>query len=133
MTNLFLRPSCYECMSRGENRKSDMTIADFWGVDNMVPDMFDDRGTSAVIINSERGYALFEGIQNKIKSVQVNIENITNYNSSYNESVNINKYRYPFFRKINECKSINRLINYYANGGDLGKIKRVIKRIIGRC
>ncbi len=31
--NRILRPSCYKCRSKGENRFSDITLGDFWGIE----------------------------------------------------------------------------------------------------
>ena len=53
--NLSLRPSCYECHSKTKIRNSDITLADFWGIEHMLPEMFDNKGTSLVLTNSEKG------------------------------------------------------------------------------
>lgn len=39
-----LRPSCYKCIAK-ENKMSDLSIADFWGVNKVVPKMNDGKGT----------------------------------------------------------------------------------------
>lgn len=57
--NRMLRPSCYECPYATTERSSDLTIADYWGIDNTELAGFnDDLGTSVVIANSAYGYAL---------------------------------------------------------------------------
>ena len=35
-----LRPSCYECAAK-KVKMSDLTIADFWGINDVAPDMND--------------------------------------------------------------------------------------------
>lgn len=35
------------------HRVSDVTVADFLGVQNVLPDMYDGRGTSLVLVQSE--------------------------------------------------------------------------------
>lgn len=37
------------------NRVSDITVADFWGIQNELPEMDDDKGTSFVLVHSEKG------------------------------------------------------------------------------
>lgn len=37
------------------SRKADMTIADFWGIQAVAPEMNDGRGTSLVITRTEKG------------------------------------------------------------------------------
>lgn len=52
LSNFCLRPSCYECHAKNF-KCADMTIADFWGIENVAPEMDDGRGTSLVIARTE--------------------------------------------------------------------------------
>lgn len=54
------RESCFSCQYKKEDRVSDITIGDFWGLDNTEWD--DNRGTSAVFINTTKGRKLFNEI-----------------------------------------------------------------------
>lgn len=65
-----LRPSCYECRAK-EIKMSDITIADFWGIESVVPKMNDGMGTSLVLIRTEKGEAIFEFCNKNIKLVEV--------------------------------------------------------------
>ncbi|MBQ6880213.1 MAG: Coenzyme F420 hydrogenase/dehydrogenase, beta subunit C-terminal domain [Bacteroidales bacterium] len=62
----FTRPSCYECHFKGFPQKADITLADFWGIENLDKTMDQDRGTSLVMINSDKGMALFDSIKEDI-------------------------------------------------------------------
>lgn len=53
-----LRPSCYECIAK-KVKKSDITIADFWGIHRVATEMNDGKGTSLVLIRSEHGKQVF--------------------------------------------------------------------------
>lgn len=53
--NISLRPSCYECKFKGVERCSDLTVGDFWGLQEKYSDLDNDRGTSAIFINTELG------------------------------------------------------------------------------
>lgn len=55
-----LRPSCYQCPFRGAGRAADLTIADFWGVEQVAPELDDDLGTSLVLVHTKRGKELWE-------------------------------------------------------------------------
>ena len=63
----FTRPSCYECQFKGFPQKADITLADFWGIEKLDKTMDQDKGTSLVMINSEKGQKLFDAIKDKIK------------------------------------------------------------------
>ena len=56
LSNLILRPSCHQCKLKHGSSGSDITIADFWGIQNIRPVLDDDKGCSMVILNSEIGH-----------------------------------------------------------------------------
>lgn len=68
-----LRPSCYECMAKNV-KMSDLTIADFWGIDDVAPEMNDGKGTSLVLIRTEKGKQMFEMIGSGLKKEEVSYE-----------------------------------------------------------
>lgn len=59
LANLYLRPSCYTCATRSGKSGSDISIADFWGVQNYYPKFDDDKGTGLILINSEKGKEVY--------------------------------------------------------------------------
>ena len=68
-----LRPSCYECTAK-KVKMSDLTIADFWGINNVAPDMDDGIGTSLVLIRTAKGNDLFESANGNMKMKEVSYE-----------------------------------------------------------
>ena len=68
-----LRPSCYECTAK-KVKMSDLTIADFWGINNVAPDMDDGLGTSLVLIRTMKGNELFESANRNMKMKEVSYE-----------------------------------------------------------
>lgn len=54
------RPSCYYCKFKKIIRTSDITIADFWGIDKAIPGFNDDKGVSLVLVNTEKGQHFFD-------------------------------------------------------------------------
>lgn len=65
--NLTLRPSCYACAFKGVHRSADFTLADFWGVNKVLPEMYDNKGTSLVFIHSPKGLAVFEALKDQLQ------------------------------------------------------------------
>lgn len=68
-----LRPSCYECVAKNV-KMSDLTIADFWGIDDVAPEMNDGKGTSLMLIRTEKGKQMFETISSGLKKKEVSYE-----------------------------------------------------------
>jgi len=74
------RNSCYNCRFRTLNRDSDITIADFWGIEKICPEMDDTKGTSLVFINTPKGKGIFEKVKVQCKTKPVSIHGGIKYN-----------------------------------------------------
>ena len=82
LKNYALRPSCYKCPFKGKNRASDITLADFWGIEHFDADLDDDKGVSFVMCRSEIGDWLLHGIFPETESKEVNYNEVIKYNMS---------------------------------------------------
>lgn len=100
LKNLCLRPSCYDCQSKSLHRNSDITLADFWGINYIYPKLYDNKGTSLVFINSQKGKELFENIKQSIEYKEVDIKEASKYNPSLYKSVSIPNKRNKYMENI---------------------------------
>ena len=100
LSDIALRDSCYKCEFKKKHRISDITLADFWGINNVLPEMNDEKGTSLIIINSEKGNKLLKEIQDKAVIKEVDIECAIKYNKSMIQSATINDNREKFFQNL---------------------------------
>lgn len=97
LRNYDLRESCYNCHFKKIRRNSDLTIADFWGINEILPEFNDEKGISSLIINSNKGQEIFDNIKSRIDFVEVSIEDIIKHNSPLYVSVPYNEKREKFF------------------------------------
>lgn len=86
LANASLRPSCFSCPSK-RACGSDITLGDFWGIQFCHPDAFDDRGTSAVIINTKIGEDAISSVLESVRSGSCSLEEIIAGNPSLVRSV----------------------------------------------
>lgn len=63
--NINLRPSCSHCRFCTVNRESDMTLGDFWGIEQVKPGWDDGMGSSALICHTPAGMRLWESVREK--------------------------------------------------------------------
>ena len=126
VNDFYLRPSCYDCKSKGINRLSDITLGDFWGIDNILPELNDKKGTSIVLIQSKKGENLFNQIKQNIIFKQTEINNAIKYNKSIIESAVKNEKREKFFKYINKFK-FNQAIDLSMKDSKVRTIKKYIK------
>ena len=130
LQNLYLRQSCYNCKFKQINRVSDITVADFWGIDKIIPKMDDDKGISLVVLHNKKGENLFNKVKNKLIFNEVKLENSIQYNKAMISSVKDNEKRKDFFREAIQSKNITKLIDKYTKISILTRIKRKVKYLI---
>lgn len=68
LADLYTRPSCQACPVKQLKSGSDITLGDFWGIDFLMPEIDDDKGVSAIIINTEKGRKALHSVNNLIPS-----------------------------------------------------------------
>lgn len=134
LQDVYLRPSCYSCKFKKINRISDITVADFWGIENILPKMDDDKGTSLIVVHSEKGKQLFDKLSEKMILNEVDLNEAIKYNPSMISSVKYNEKRNSFFAELNSGKILTDLIRKYTKISfekqAKNKIKSIIKRLI---
>lgn len=104
--NCYLRPSCYKCKFKTLDRESDITLGDFWGIENIEPQMNDNKGISICMIHTDKGEEIFNKIKDSIVYKEVNIESAIKENICAIESVKLDKKRKKFYKLYNKNMSI---------------------------
>lgn len=100
LAELYNRPSCHDCPCKNLRSGSDITIADFWGVGTHLPDMDDDKGTSLVLINTEKGAQSFSAISSDLNSKVADFDNAVKGNPAIVCPTSPHRNRSGFFRKV---------------------------------
>lgn len=138
--DFYLRPSCYECKYKTFHRESDITLADFWGIEANEPELDDNKGTSLIFINSDKGKISLEDIKKDIVFKIVDVEKAVDYNPSMYKASLYNKKRLIFYRKYKKIKfdllinnlmkeSIKKKIIIYTNNKK-SMFKRVLEKLV---
>lgn len=68
------RPSCSHCEYTYENRPGDLTMGDFWGVKEVYPDLFDDKGISFVMLHNEKAQNYFELVKEHYMTKELSVQ-----------------------------------------------------------
>lgn len=123
--NIILRESCYHCRFTNFYRPSDITIADYWGIEKSMADFDDNMGVSLVLVNSLKGMELFENIKNQINYRESNIKDCLQHN--------LQKPTKPFpkreqFWQDYWSKDFEYVLKQYTVYGVKGKIKKLVRK-----
>jgi ferredoxin len=73
--HLSVRSCCFQCKFRSDRRVSDITLADYWKIEQFYPNIPTKQGVSCVILNSWRGKMLF--------NEAVEAKQLVSYDTSY--------------------------------------------------
>ena len=63
LNSLSMNESCVSCKYMSVDRVSDITIGDFWGIEKVRPDLNDKKGTSCVLVNTNKGKLIFDSLE----------------------------------------------------------------------
>lgn len=131
LTNVCLRQSCYGCSFKSIKRQSDITLADFWGIQNVLPEMDDDKGTSLVIAQSEKGQEILNQLQTHMNAQKVDMEKAIKGNSAMVKSAPYNIKREEFFKELDE-KPFDALVKIYCELPIVIRIAKYFRRILSK-
>lgn len=127
--NLYIRPSCGKCHFKDIYRESDITLADFWGIKK---ELDDDKGTSLVLLNTEKGKALFQKCSESVYAEQRELKEIFEGNACFKQSVQINPQSEKFLRELDKTP-FSVLIDKYTKVSIhrklINKMKSFIRKI----
>lgn len=102
MKNIYLRPSCYACRCKNGRSGSDMVIADYWCINDVLPGFNDRLGTSMVLVNTQKGQSAFDAIATGMDCVETGYHPLIRRNSGFAESLKRPLRRKLFFARFME-------------------------------
>lgn len=127
LNNVSLRKSCYRCKFKGVERRCDITLGDFWGIEQIQPNAKNELGTSLVLVHSEKGSRLMSAVMQGLKMSEIDIREILDkHNIMLTESCTEHPYRRQFFNdKENDYQ---KLADKYC----VPKRKKLFERVISK-
>lgn len=129
LRNYCLRPACYECHAKNY-KKSDMSIADFWGIEDVAPELNDGMGVSAIFIRSNKGQELFDFLKDRLKWQEVSYEAAVKQNPCEYESVARPPQRNTFFYDL-DVLSFGDMEKKYASDIKISAFRKMV--LIIKC
>ena len=136
-TNVYCRPSCYTCQHKEFPRMSDITIADYWGIEKVDKNMDNNIGTSMILLNSKKGEVFFEYAKDNLEYIETKFESILSGNIALIKPIehsNIN--REDFFKDLDNntfeyvTDKYFPLRNNIPQTGFIRRLKNIVKSLL---
>jgi len=128
LSNLNLRPSCYACPTKSGKSGSDITIADFWGIEEVLPEFDDDKGISLILPYTEKGIYWLKDLN--CEFTKVDYQTAQKNNPSISTSVTKPINRNFFFHQLERKKSIQSIWEDCSSNALNKRIRRFLYRKI---
>ena len=128
LSDIYLRPSCYACKCKNGVNHSDITIADFWGINQIAPEFDDDKGVGLVLLNTKKGEEYFLRLSMDILPSTLNLAHY--YNGGFNEHTKAHPKRNQFFFLIENGKSIKAAVEICLRLPFKQRVVRMTKRMV---
>lgn len=132
LSNLYLRPACYECPFRGQSYAGDLTLGDCWGIGKISPSADSKQGISLVMVNTEKGESHLSGLEILRHFGGDEVETLRRSNGGLVRVIGVNSQRRAFFDKLNGAKSVSKLIAQCLSPSLLQRLKgAILNRLLG--
>lgn len=133
-TNVYCRPSCYTCQYKGFPRMADITIADYWGIERVDPNMDNNIGTSMILLNSNKGIAFFEKVKDKLEWEETCFESVLPGNIALRKPIEPARIdRKSFFEDLDKGTFEDVTAKYFPLREQTRSLKRRVKDILRKC
>lgn len=130
LDSIILRPACHLCKFANKNRVGDITLGDFWGIENVVEHFDDKKGISVVLINTEKGERFFGSINKEYLTViEVKPEEVNQpplYEPTPCYSIDNRNNFWKLYKKYGYCKAAEN----YMRRTFISKVKNKVKIIL---
>ena len=116
-SNICDRPSCYQCRFKDKIHKADFTIWDCFEVEKFDKDFDDDKGTTRILMNSNKAIEIMKKIKEKNvhKIKMVDVSELTKGVYQLENSVKLPANREEFFNDLNKMDFDKLMEKYFQN------------------
>ena len=130
--NITLRHACYNCKFKTAKRISDITLADFWGVMHVLPEMYDNKGCSLILTHTQKGLNKIKDTEPYARLVNVSFDKAVAHNTAILKSAPKHKNRDKFFDDYRAGKSVIAALKVAGKEPIYKKCGTVIRKISRR-
>lgn len=125
------KQSCYTCEYASIRRYGDITLGDYWSEKSFFRNEVN-KGSSAVIVNTEKGKIILDKLLSKIDLyiAEIDIQKIINQNPALTKPTSCPNKNSNFWNDFSKGKDIKFLLNKYTKDRITGRLKMAIADVL---
>lgn len=104
LSDTISRPSCFACKAKNGRSGADITVGDYWWINEIHPEFDDDKGCSIVYVFTDKGSEMIDNIRGECEMVRTDsttdIKNAYILEGAFAECATPNKTREKFFAEV---------------------------------
>ena len=112
LSDICLRSSCYQCVWKKIPRESDLSLGDCWGVEQTMPQMDDDKGTSIILVHSQKGRYLLQRVSSHMCLCNAQLDTVLSPRADSRRPVLHHPNEQKFWNAVVQGKSMSELEKY---------------------
>ena len=132
LSDIYLRPSCYECKCKNGVNHSDLTIGDYWAARVIDQDFDDDKGVGLVLVNTSKGKKYFDELGMTVR--KSTLEKAHLCNGGFNEHTHAHPKRTRFYELykggVSVTEAVDKCLKVTLLHRCLGKAKSLVRCVL---
>ena len=124
---LISRPACSQCKYAGVDSISDLTLGDFWGIENVLPSFYNKMGVSLVIVHTQKAKRVFSYFNSFCDVLEVDLVQAMRNNHSKPRPINPKR---NMFWEDYYTKGFDYASTHYLESDFIWWIKRFVRVFI---
>lgn len=131
MMGMHFRKCCSNCKFKKIHYVSDLTLGDLWGITDIKPSINDDKGTSLIMVHTEKGQRMLDKIKSNLSLFPVEYSAAIKYNKSIIESSKHSSVRNNFLKDAIKI-DFKKLFKKYCGMSFFSRIRRKINGVFSK-
>lgn len=138
LQNSVSRMCCYSCKYSSVERTADITIGDYWNIENIISGIDTKNGFSALLINTAKGEHILDAVYDKMYLFETSLDEVVHGNGNLSSPSKMPVQRKTIYQRIKqegwtsvekaECK-YNRLFPFVSKYIPK-RIKKFLKKVV---
>ena len=123
------REGCYECPFADPHRCGDITLADYWGVEQFHKEIKAFKGVSAIVVNTDKGRDLLKKISDNVDLTPSKMEWVTVVNANLVKKTPRPERRNTIYKELDN-DSNKMIISFISKSHYINYLKFILKKYV---